>query len=72
MKVAYKNNLDSQHIIQIFSKITIKSNQSETEQIHVTKIVKEMSTMNARFLIPYNIKYQTLFSARFNKEDEDD
>ena len=74
LKVGFKSNLDSHHINQAKSKLTITPNYPEIgiEIRYITKISKEMSIIYARLLNQHQFKYQTVFSARFDKRDEDD
>ena len=73
LKVAYKINLDSHHINHLNSKITITSKFENTgiEFRYINKIMREMSIIYARLINQYKFRYQTVFSARFDKEDED-
>ena len=73
LQVAYKINLDSHHINHLNSKLTITSNFENTgiEFRFINKIMKEMSLIYARLINQYKFKYQTVFSARFDKQDED-
>ena len=71
--VAYKINLDSHHKNHLNSKLTISSNfpNSEIEFRFINKIMREMSIIYARLINQYKFRYQTVFSARFDKQDED-
>ena len=71
--VAYKINLDSHHINHLNSNLTITSNFENTgiEFRFINKIMREMSVIYARLLNQYKFRYQTVFSARFDKQDED-
>ena len=73
LQVAYKINLDSHHINHLNSKLTITSNFENIgiEFRFINKIMREMSIIYARLLNQYKIRYQTVFSARFDKQDED-
>ena len=73
MKVGFKINLDSHHDNHTSSKLTITLNYPEfgIEVRYINKIVKELSIIYARLLNQYNFKYQTVSSARFDKQDED-
>ena len=73
LKVAYKINLDSHHINHLNSKLTISSNFQYTgrEFRFVIKIIREMAIRYARLKNQYIFRYQTVFSARFDKQDED-
>ena len=73
LKVAYKINLDSHHINHMNSKVTITSNFENTgiEFRFINKIMREMSIIYARLINQYKFRYQTVFSARFDKQNED-
>ena len=73
LQVAYKINLDSHHINHLNSKLTITSNFENTgiEFRFINKIMKEMSIIYARLINQYKFKYQCVFSARFDKQNED-
>ena len=73
LQVAYKINLDSHHINHLNSKVTITSNFENTgiEFRFINKIMREMSIIYARLINQYKFRYQTVFSARFDKQDED-
>ena len=73
LKVGFKNNLDSHHIDHLNSKITITPNYPEfgIEFRYVNQILKELSNIYARLMNQYKFRYQTLFSARFDKQDEE-
>ena len=73
LKVAYKINLDSHHINHLNSKVTITSNFENTgiEFRFINKIMREMAIIYARLINQYKFRYQTVFSARFDKQDED-
>ena len=74
LKVGFKINLDSHHINHLNSKITITPNFKEfgIEVRYINKIIKEMSVIYARLINQYKFSYQTVFSARFDKQDEYD
>ena len=73
LKVAYKINLDSHNLHHTNSKLTITPTFPEfgIEFRFINKIVKELSVIYARLINQYKFKYQTVFSARFDKQDED-
>ena len=73
LKVAYKINLDSHHINHLNSKLTISSNFENTgiEFRFINKFMREMAIIYARLINQYKFRYQTVFSARFDKQDED-
>ena len=73
LKVGFKLNLDNHHINQANSKVTITPNYPEfgIEIRYINKIRKELSVIYARLMNQYKFKYQTVFSARFDKQDED-
>ena len=47
-------------------------NHSEFEARYINQIMKELSIIYARLINQYKFRYQTVFSARFDKQDEDD
>ena len=73
LKVGFKINLDSHQINQANSKLTTTPNYPEfgIEVRYINKIMKELSVTYARLINHYKFKYQTVFSARFDKQDED-
>ena len=74
LKVGFKINLDSHHINHGNSKLFITPNYHKfgIEVRYIKKIIKESSFIYARILNQYIFKYQTVFSARFVKQDEND
>ena len=72
LKVGFKINLDSHQINHDNSKLTIIPNHPEfgVEFRYINKIVKELAVIYARLLNQYKFKNQTVFSARFDKQDE--
>ena len=72
LKVGFKINLDSHHINHANSKLTIKPNHPEfgIEFRYITKIMKELAVIYARLINQCKFRYQTVFSARFDKQDE--
>ena len=73
LKVAYKVNLHSHNLHHTNSKLTITPTFPEfgIEFRFFIKIMKEISVIYARLINQYKFKYQTVFSARFDKQDED-
>ena len=73
LKMGFKINLDSHHINHANSKITITPSYPEfgIEVLYIKKIMKELSIIVARLINQYKFKYPTVFSARFDKQDED-
>ena len=73
LQVAYKINLDSHNLHHANSKLTISSNFENTgiEFRFINKIMREMSIIYARLINQYKFKYQCVFSARFDKQNED-
>ena len=73
LKVGFKINLDSHNLHHTNSKLTITPNHPEfgIEVRYINKILKELSVIYARLINQYKFKYQTVFSARFDKQDED-
>ena len=72
LQVGFKINLDSHHINHANSKLTIFPNYPEfgIEVRYINKIMKEISIIYARIINQYKFRYQTVFSARFDKQDE--
>ena len=73
LKFGFKINLDRHHINHANSKLTIIPYHPEfgIEVRYINKIMKELSVIYARLINQYKFKYQTVFSARFDKQDED-
>ena len=73
LQVAYKINLDSHHINHLNSKLTITSICKKTgiEFRFINNIMRKMAIIYARLINQYKFRYQTVFSARFDKQDED-
>ena len=73
LKVGFKINLDSHHINHANSELTITPNFPEfgIEIRYINKIMKELAMIYARLINQYKFKYQTVFSARFDEQDED-
>ena len=73
LQVGFKINLDSHNLHHTNSKITITPNHPEfgIEIRYINIIMKELSVIYARLINQYKFKYQTVFSARFDKQDED-
>ena len=74
LKVGFKINLDSHNLHHANSKLTITPYHSEfgIEFRYINKIVRELAVIYARLINQYKFKYQVVFSARFDKQDEDD
>ena len=73
LKIAYKINLGSHNLHHTNSKLTITPDFPGfgIEFRFINKIMKELAVSYARLLNQYKFKYQTVFSARFDKQDED-
>ena len=73
IQVGFNIKLDNHHINHASSKLTINPNYPEfgIETRYINKIIKEMATIYARLINQYEFKYQTVFSARFDKQDKD-
>ena len=73
LRVGFNIKLDNHHINHANSKLTIHPNYPEfgIETRYFNKIIKEMANIYARLINQYKFKYQTVFSARFDKQDED-
>ena len=72
LQVGFEINLDSHHINHLNSKLTITPNCPGfgIEVPYFNKIMKELSVVYARLINQYKFRYQTVFSARFDKQDE--
>ena len=70
LKIGFKIILDSHHINHAKSKLTVTPNFQEfgIEVRYIKKIMKELSVIYARLINQYKFKYQTVFSARFDKK----
>ena len=73
LQVGFKINLDSHNLHHANSKVTITPNFPEfgIETRYINKIMKELSIIYARLINQYKFKYQVVFSARFDKQNED-
>ena len=73
MKLGFEIDLDSHHINHANGKLTITPNFPEfgIEVPYIDKIMKELSLIYARLINQFKFKYQTVFLARFDKQDED-
>ena len=73
LKVGFKINLDSHHINHVNSKLTFIPNYPEfgIEVRYINIIIKELAVIYARLINQYKFRYQTVFSARFDKQNED-
>ena len=73
LKIGFKINLDSHNLHHTNSKLTITPYHPEfgIEFRYINKIMKELAVIYARLINQYKFKYQTVFSARFDKQDED-
>ena len=73
LRVGFKIDLDCHHINHAYSKLTITQNYLEfgIEVRCINKIMKELSVIYAMLKRQYKFKYETVFSARFDKQDED-
>ena len=73
LNVGFKINLDSHHINHANSKLTIIPNHPEfgIEFRYINQIMKKLAVIFARLINQYKFRYQTVFSARFDKQDEE-
>ena len=71
-RVGFNFNLDSHHINHASSKITFNLSYPKfgIETRINNKILKEMAKIYARLITQYKFKYQVVFSARFDKQDD--
>ena len=73
LQIGFKINLDSHNLHHANSKLTVIPNYPEfgIEIRYINKILKELAVFYARLINQYKFKYQTVFSARFDKQNED-
>ena len=73
LKIGFIITLESHHINHANSKLIIEPNYPEFgfEVRYINKIMKELSIIYARLINQYKFRYQTVFSARFDKQNED-
>ena len=73
LKVGFKIVLDSHHINHANSKLTNTPNYPEfgIEVRYINKILKELFVIYARLKNQYKFKHETVFSAIFDKQNED-
>ena len=72
LKIGFKIDMDGHHINHANSKLTITTIFPELgiEVRYFNKIINELSIIYARLINQYKFRYQTFFSARFDKQDE--
>ena len=72
LKVGFTNNLDSHHINHANSKLTITLNCPEfgIEVRYNNKLMEDLSIIYARLINHYTVKIETVFSSRFDKQNE--
>ena len=70
--MGFKVNLDIHQIIHANSKLFFAPNYIEfgIEVRYFNKIIKEISVIYAESINQKTLKYQTVFTARFDKQDE--
>ena len=72
LKAGFINNLDSLNFNNVYSKLTVTPENSKTKKIRANNIMKEVANKYARLVKQKKFKDQTVFSARLDKQDEDD
>ena len=72
LRVGFKINLDSHNLDHTSSKLTILPIYPEfgIEFRYINKIMEDLAMIYARLINQYKFKYQTVFSARFDKQDD--
>ena len=72
LDVGFNITLESQHISYAISKVTITPNYTAfgIEVRYIMKIIKELYVIYARIINQYKFRKQTVFSATFDKQDE--
>ena len=73
LRVGFSINLSSHHNNNADKKLFITSEYPEfgKEVRYINKILKKLSIIYARLIGQYKFRYQTVFSAIFDKQDED-
>ena len=73
LPIGFNINLDSHHITHFTFKLIIKPNYPEfgIAVRYNNKIFKKIAVIYARLISQYKCNYQPIFSARFDKQDED-
>ena len=73
LNVGFNITLESHHVNHTNSELSIRPNYPEfgIEVRYINKIMKESSFIYARLINQRKFKYQTVFSARIDKQDED-
>ena len=73
MRVGFKINLESHHINHANSKLTITPYYPDfgIEVRYINEITKKLSVIYAGLINQYYFKSQTVFSARLDRQDED-
>ena len=73
MKIGFTITLEGHHIIHANSKLTITPIYPEfgIEVRYINENIDESAVIYARLRNQYKFKYQTVFSARFDTQDED-
>ena len=74
LRVGLNITLESHHINHANFNLNIKPNYPEfgIEVRYNKEIIKKLSVFYVRLINQYKFKYQTVFSARFDKQYEDD
>ena len=74
LRVEFHVTLECHHINHANSKLIVKPNHSEfgIETIFTNKIIKDLSVIYARLKNQFKFRYQTVFLARFDKQNEDE
>ena len=73
LRAAFDINLDSHNLHHTNSKLPILPIYPEfgVEFRYTNKIMKKLAMIYARLINQYKFKFQTVFSAKFDKQDED-
>ena len=74
LRAGFIITLENHHINQANSKLNIKPNYPEfgIEFRYINKIIKGLSVICAKLINEYKFEYQTVFSAKFDKQNEDE
>ena len=73
LQVGLNITLASHHVNHAYSKLTIKPSYPEfgIDVRYINKVIQQLSVIYARLMNQYKFKYRTVFSARFDEQNED-
>ena len=73
LQVGFNFTLASHHVNHAYSKLKIKPSCPEfgIDVRYINKVKQELFVIYARLMNQYKFEYRTVFSARFDEENED-